>query len=104
MDFNTGPSDKTWYVDPVDFCLAVINGDVEVLARCGLDKLPNISARIEAARIAIPYTNKKKPVETVSKHQFSWHDEISEAEQRVANLRRDEDGIGDYDSATNTVN
>lgn len=94
---------KKEYIDPVDFCLAVINSDQEVLIKAGVVEFPTLDQKLEASRVAIPYTNKKKPVETVSKHQFSWLDEISEAEQRLRNLRQDDMDI-EYDRATDTVN
>lgn len=92
---------KGEYIDPVDFCLAVINGDTETLAKVGVIEQPCLDQKLEASRIAVQYTNKKKPVETVSKHQFSWLTEISEAEHRVSNLRMD---IEDNDFAADTVN
>lgn len=93
---------KKEYIDPVEFCLAVINGDQEILARCGLVEAPDLDQRLEASRIAVRYTNKAKPVENITKHQHSWSDEISEAEQRLRDLRMDEMEMND--SATNTVN
>ncbi len=84
-DFTLAP----WRVDPVDFCLAVINNDQEVLNRIGVIEIPDIDTRLEAARIAAPYTNKKKPVDANIKHQYSWVSEITEAEQRTRSLRMD---------------
>lgn len=80
---------KREYVDPVEFCQAVINGDHAVLSKCGVAEIPCLDQKLAAAKIAIKYTNKPKPVETVSKHQFSWVDEINEAEQRVKSMRMD---------------
>lgn len=94
---------KMEYIDPVDFCLAVINGDQEVLLKAGVMQFPDLDQKLEASRIAIQYTNKKKPVETISKHQFSWLDEMSEAEQRLRNLRKDDMDI-ENDRATDTIN
>lgn len=76
-------------IDPVDFCLAVINNDTAVLHSVGLIEIPSLDQRLFAARVAVPFTNKRKPVEVVSKHQFSWVDEISAAEQRTRQLRKD---------------
>lgn len=93
-----GKTHQEEYVDPVQFCLAVINNDQEILTRCGVIEIPNIAVKIEAARIAVKYTNKPKPVETISKHQFSWVDEITEAENRLKTLRKDQN---DDDGAAN---
>jgi hypothetical protein len=90
---------KMEYIDPVEFCQAIINGDHQILSRCGVVEIPGLDQKLEAARIAVKYTNKPKPVETISKHQFSWMDEISEAEQRIKNLR-----MGAEHDATDTVN
>ena len=81
---------KKEYVDPVQFCLAVMNGDQEVLSKAGVVEIPTLDQKLEASRVAIQYTNKKKPVEIASKHQFSWLDEMSEADQRVQKLRMDD--------------
>lgn len=86
-------------IDPVEFCLAVINNDRRVLGQLGLIEIPSMDQRLFAARVAIPFTNKRKPVEVVSKHQFSWVDEISAAEQRARQLRKDPN-----DDPTRTVN
>lgn len=72
------------WIDPVEFCQAVINADPEVLSRIGIRKPPSITQRLDAARIAIPYTNKRKPVEINNKHDVSWVDEIREAEERLS--------------------
>jgi len=78
---------KKPYIDPVAFCEAVINNDREVLDMLGVYEHPKLGDRLEAARISVKFTNKPKPVETVSKHQFSWMDTISAAENRVKSLR-----------------
>lgn len=81
-------------VDPVEFCLAIINNDRETLMRCGVIEVPDVSAKLMAAKVAIPYTNKRKPVEVVSKHQFSWADEMNDAERRIREMRMEvADGI-----------
>lgn len=90
---------KQEYIDPVDFCLAVINGDQEILSRVGLLEIPDLDQKLEAAKAVLPYTNKRKPAEVISKHQFSWMDEITEAENRVKGMRLDV-----TDDAPNTVN
>lgn len=76
-------------VDPVEFCLAVVNGDMALLGRLGVIEQPSLDQRLFASRVAVKFTNKPKPVEVVSKHQFSWVDEISAAEHRVRELRKD---------------
>jgi hypothetical protein len=88
------------YVDPVEFCLAVINGDNEVLARCGITAFPDMDQKLEASRIAVKYTNKAKPVETITKHEHSWMDGITKAEQRVKTLRMDLENDGAYTPET----
>lgn len=85
-------------VDPVEFCLAVINEDRTVLTQCGVIEMPSLDQKLFAARVAVKFTNKPKPQETISKHQFSWVDEISEAEHRVRNLRKDKN------DPANTIN
>src|SRR5688572_24664731 len=52
-------------LDPIEFCLAVINGDMATLMRCGVAEFPTLDQKIQAARFASPYTNKKKPLETI---------------------------------------
>lgn len=89
-----GKTQQEEYIDPVQFCLAVINDDRAILARCGVIEVPNIAVKVEAARIAVKYTNKPKPVETISKHQFSWVDEITEAENRLKALRKEHNDDG----------
>ncbi len=86
-------------VDPVDFCLAVINNDRTVLNGCGVIEIPSLDQKLFAARVAVKFTNKPKPAEVISKHQFSWVDEISAAEQRVRDLRKNVN-----DDPTRTVN
>lgn len=86
-------------VDPVEFCLAVINNDRRVLTQCGVTEFPTLDQQLFAARVAVKFTNKSKPVEVVSKHQFSWVDEISAAEQRVRDLRKNVN-----DDPTNSIN
>lgn len=76
-------------IDPIEFCQAVINNNEEILSLCGVREPIGLEDKLAAAKVAAPYTNKKKPVETVSKHQFSWVDEITEAENRTRNLRMD---------------
>lgn len=89
------------YVDPVTFCQAVINHDPEILLRCGVN--PGDITHVDklfAAKIAVKYTNKPQPVETITKHQHSWAESISQGEQRVKNLRKDLEN----DDAPATVN
>lgn len=80
---------KPQYVDPVSFCQALINNDVEVLSMLGIMRPPDLEERLIAAKIAAPYTNKKKPTETVNRFEVSWADEIRAAESRADNLRMD---------------
>lgn len=82
-------------IDPIEFCQAVINGDTETLKNCGVepDKVA-LRHKMEAARIAAPYTNKRKPIETVNKHEISYADEIQRAEQRTLLMRK---GLSDDD-------
>lgn len=80
---------KMEYVDPVEFCQAVINGDAEVLGRCGVVQIPDLDQKLSAAKIAVKFTNAPKPTESTVKHKHSWSDEITAAENRVKNLRRD---------------
>ena len=75
---------KKEYIDPVEFCKAVYNGDEEVLNRLGIMKPPTLGQRLDAARVAIPYTNEKKPQQIATqKHVHSWSDEMKEAEERL---------------------
>ena len=94
---------KMHYIDPVQFCQAVINGDTFVLQQCGVLEIPDLDQKLEASRISVQYTNKKKPVETLSKHEHSWVTGITEAEQRVSNLRMDVE-VEDHEDTTTTVN
>lgn len=89
VDGNAEFGKRREYIDPVEFCQAVINNNQEILSLCGVMEPIGLEDKLAAAKIAAPYTNKKKPVETVSKHQFSWVDEITEAENRTRNLRMD---------------
>jgi hypothetical protein len=94
---------KMEYVDPVEFCQAVINSDQEILTKCGVLQIPTLEDKLMAAKVAVPYTNKKKPVETISKHQFSWLDEISEAENRLRTKRMNTEEF-QHDHAPKSVN
>lgn len=77
------------YIDPVEFCMALINADPLVLGRLGIFNPPSVTQRIEAARIAIPYTNARKPVEVLSKHEHSWVEEVNKAEDRLSKMREE---------------
>lgn len=83
---------KPGYVDPIDFCLAVMNNDVALLKKLGVDmsakKRPNISLRLEAARVAAPYTNRKLPTELHVKDKRGWADTVRAAEARASNMRQ----------------
>lgn len=85
------------WIDPVEFCQAIINADYDVLTKVGIRKPPSITQRLDAARIAIPYTNKRKPVEINNKHEVSWVDEIREAEERLNSRLSPEDLEGSYE-------
>jgi hypothetical protein len=78
-------------VDPVEFCMAVINGDGPLLTRLGVIELPTLDQRLFAARVAVKYTNQAKPAEVITKHQFSWVDELNAAENRLKELRKSRD-------------
>jgi hypothetical protein len=80
---------KATYIDPVDFCQAVVNGDLEVLKACGVVQIPDLDQKLLASKIAVPYTNKKKPVDHTHKHELSWTDQINEAENRLRTKRMD---------------
>lgn len=88
------------YVSPRDFCLAIINNDREVLKRLGLTgKTPSLTQRMEAARIAIPYTDKRMPTDVkVAGGLHSWMAEVQAAETRVVTMRRQNDGSYSDDS------
>lgn len=86
------------WLDPVDFCLALINADEAVLKKVGITKPPSISQRLYAASIAIPYTNKRQPQEVNAKVSHSWADAIQKAEDRL-DQRID---INDLDRASTT--
>ncbi len=83
---------KPGYVDPIDFCLAVMNNDTELLKKLGMDmsvkKRPGPSIRLEAARIAAPYTNRKLPTELHVKDKRGWADTVRGAENRVSTMRQ----------------
>lgn len=86
VNFDEQPKE---YVDPVTFCQAVVNGDTNTLSKCGVMEIPTLDQKLDAAKIAVKYTNKAKPVETITKHEHSWIDGITQAEQRVKTLRMD---------------
>lgn len=80
----TKPKD---YVDPVTFCLAVINHDTEVMIRCGVIQQPILEDKIMAAKIAAPYVNRKLAPEQPKKSddKTSWSAITTEAENRLQN-------------------
>lgn len=92
------------YLDPVQFCLAVINGDLETLRACGVVEVPTMEHKLVAARVAAKYTNQAKPIETITKHAFSWQESITAAEQRVQALRMKVDEEDGQRAGPDTIN
>ncbi len=93
-------------IDPVQFCLAVINGNKFILQSCGVSDgaiemiKADVGIKIEAARIAAPFTNKKKPVDVDHKHTHSWGAAITEAENRTRTMRMDVGQGQEHDDVT----
>lgn len=87
INVDFGADNAPSNLDPVQFCLAVINGDVETLRRCGVVEVPGLDHKLIAARVSAPYINQQKPRETIVKTAFSWADSITAAEQRAIALR-----------------
>lgn len=83
------------YIDPVTFCLALVNCDPVVLNSLGIMKPPSVTQMIEAARIVIPYTNKRLPLDINTKHEHSWAEEMTKADERVSSMRKPYDGKPD---------
>lgn len=98
VDFTARPV----YVDPVSFCQAVINGDNTILTKCGVVEIPTLEDKLEAARIAVKYTNNALPTKSIMTHEFSWGEQVSKAEQRLRELRME--AIRDRDREPEIIN
>lgn len=91
--------EETW-LSPLEFCLAVMNNQFELLEikdQKGLDvKSIPVQTRLEAARIASPYMHQKLPTIVEQTVNHSWAEQVQRAEQRAYDLRKqtvvDEDG------------
>lgn len=84
----------THWLSPIEFCLALMNGDTAMLYGRNPEtgapvegRDPTLSQRIEAARIAAPFMHQKLPHLVEQNVTHSWADIIQEAESRLSTMR-----------------
>lgn len=77
------------WLSPLEFCLAVMNGDTVLLKHDtrGKNRKLTIGQRIEAARIAAPFLHQKMPELVEQNVTHSWADMLREAEERERTMR-----------------
>jgi hypothetical protein len=90
------------WLSPVEFCLAVMNFDIDKLvlpkARNGkinAKSIPSIGQRLDAARIASPYVHQKQPQIVDHQVNHSWAEIMAEAEERHNRMRKESSGTID---------
>jgi len=86
---------QTHYLSPLEFCLAVVNADKQMLGIADDEEI-KLYTRILAANIAAPFMHQKLPAIVEQTVTHSWAEQMEKAEQRASTLRKqttvDEDG------------
>ena len=80
------------WLSPLEFCLAVMNGDMSLINHNEKDKgrTLTLNQRLLAARVAAPYLHQKLPDILELQAGRSWSDMVKEGEERLRTMRKDD--------------